>query len=708
MAWLPIARTPIQYEKTDGNPANGYYLKFYLAGTTTPTAMATDTTGATQLAKCKLNERGFPISNPNDEASIFIPHVSSSFDSFRYVIYLNASDADANNFASAVVNLSSVSNVYDPTEDLEEINDKIDNLPVQAKYTGSVLRTQQDRNNDFVCVFDFLTEEQIEAVEAGTSTENLTSAAQYAINTQKAVYFPGGAYHLNVEINNKTIIYGDGSTKTRIKPFNDAVAAFTYTFTAQQTPLYRFWDYHSEIRNIGLFSNTAYTGVGFTFGKTDPSDWVANDEYANNVRFYGVTIEGFEKAVQFPFGNIGTEFYSCGLKNNKYAMYSIDSRYPVGATNTMHAGNKYFFGGEISSNQCAIYIHNQVTDGFGGLQFHGTIIESNDIGLYLYVAPRYLVPINLIGAWFENNGFVRGGSTTIDAWAAEVRSDQTLTNRTIIIDGPINGSTRRLNISSGIATDIWLKAPNTQVVASDCRVETQSGFGGGPFTVDYPESSWVKIENPYTDGGWYTGSGSHMPFVTGMVHAEGGITNGGSRATGRAINSPPRSSKVASYGPSRIMSASLTTAADTGNGSFNLTGTVVSDGRIYASCNEFTRAAFTSLEYTSLSSPASSITTTAGWYVVTIDIKVVSGAGVTVNVWDRATSQLVSGVVVPVVGKWYTFAAVAKATGGETLYLDFGGRNGDVVWRVSAYQMHKFDTEMDAYLFLDSCAFAES
>lgn len=113
MAWLPIARTPIQYEKTDGNPANGYYLKFYLAGTTTPTAMATDTTGATQLAKCKLNERGFPISNASDETSIFIPHVNSAFSAFKYVIYQSASDADANNFANAIVNISSVGNVVD-------------------------------------------------------------------------------------------------------------------------------------------------------------------------------------------------------------------------------------------------------------------------------------------------------------------------------------------------------------------------------------------------------------------------------------------------------------------------------------------------------------------------------------------------------------------------------------------------------------------
>ncbi len=108
MAWRPIARTPVQYEKADGNPANGYYLKFYLAATTTPQAMATDTTGSVTLAKCKLNESGYPLSNPNDEASIFIPHVNTAFSAFRYVIYASAADADANNFSSSVVNISSV------------------------------------------------------------------------------------------------------------------------------------------------------------------------------------------------------------------------------------------------------------------------------------------------------------------------------------------------------------------------------------------------------------------------------------------------------------------------------------------------------------------------------------------------------------------------------------------------------------------------
>ena len=67
-----------------------------------------------------------------------------------------------------------------------------------------------------------------------------------------------------------------------------------------------------------------------------------------------------------------------------------------------------------------------------------------------------------------------------------------------------------------------------------------------------------------------------------------------------------------------------------------------------------------------------------------------------------------AGAVVPSLGKWFTFAAVAMASGGETIYLDFGGMNVDVTWRVSAYQIHRFSTEMEAHQFLESHAFAES
>jgi hypothetical protein len=600
--------------------------------------------------------------------------------------------------------------VYSAPEATERFSDVVtsgigaENVTTTIGYTGGVQRTQQQVNDDRVSVFDFMTSAQIAAVKAYTSTENLSAPVQAAVNTGKRVYLPAGKYKFNLTINNKTVLEGDGSTATRVSPYDDTVAVMTYTFAATTTPLYRYWTYHSEVRDIGFYSNAAKTGVGFTFGTTIPSNYTTNMEYANNVKFYGCYFEGFDKGVQFPFGNIGTEFYSCGFGSNKYGVYTMDNKFG----GTMHAGNKYFYGGEMHSNDVALYINNAVTDGFGAISLYGTIIEGNKIGIYAYIAPRVLVPLNLDSVWFEANGYSQGGSSTIDEWTGSTRSDQTLTNYSIIIDGSASG-TPKFNIRSGFVPDYYLMAPNTQFVATDCRVEGAAGYGGGPGVIDYPESSYAQFENPYSEGGWWSGgAGRPLPFVTGMANMTSDILNPGARAVGRCFQTNARGSKVTGYGPSLKYAQTFTTAQNLGNGSFNLAGSTASDGRIYGTCNEFTRAAFGSGQYVALTDAGNYVTTSAGWYVFTVDFKVVSGSGVRIFVWDRSTAQLAQQIRAPSVGKWYTAAAIGHSDGSQTLYLDFSGNDGDVTWRVSAYQIHRFDTQQEAFMFLQSNVFAES
>ena len=162
---------------------------------------------------------------------------------------------------------------------------------------------------------------------------------------------------------------------------------------------------------------------------------------------------------------------------------------------------------------------------------------------------------------------------------------------------------------------------------------------------------------------------------------------------------------MASYGQSKVVTAPLTTAATTGSGSFSLAGTVVSDGLIYASCNEFTRANFLSTEYTALT--GSSITTSAGWYVFTLDMKRTQGAPA-FFIWNRSTSQFVTFASPPTLNKWYTFAAIAYSPGAQPLYLDFNGSNETCTWRISALQLHRFDTYQQAASFLASGVYTES
>jgi len=103
-AYRPIGGTPPQYSKDGDELASGYYLKFFDAGTTTPLSMATDTTGGTTLAKCKLNTAGYPLSNDADDTTVFVPHLNADY---KVSLFPTSADADANTNATWTVdNLS--------------------------------------------------------------------------------------------------------------------------------------------------------------------------------------------------------------------------------------------------------------------------------------------------------------------------------------------------------------------------------------------------------------------------------------------------------------------------------------------------------------------------------------------------------------------------------------------------------------------------
>lgn len=131
MAYTPVSGSPIQYSNESNELASGYYLKFYIANTTTPLSMATDSTGGTLLAKCKLNANGMPITNPLDDTTTFIPYIDQRF---RYVIYKNEADADANTTANAFENIADVF----PLIVSETIVTSVDSVEDLAGFEGSV------------------------------------------------------------------------------------------------------------------------------------------------------------------------------------------------------------------------------------------------------------------------------------------------------------------------------------------------------------------------------------------------------------------------------------------------------------------------------------------------------------------------------------------------------------------------------------------
>lgn len=136
MSWLPISGTLPQYSTANNGLAADYYIKFYESGTTTPINMATDSTGGTTLAKCALSADGYPISNPLDDSTRFIPHIDQDY---RIVMYLNETDADNNTTASAAFNIDGMVLQVVPTGDAANITLRDVTIEEQDDYDRSPL-----------------------------------------------------------------------------------------------------------------------------------------------------------------------------------------------------------------------------------------------------------------------------------------------------------------------------------------------------------------------------------------------------------------------------------------------------------------------------------------------------------------------------------------------------------------------------------------
>lgn len=157
MTWTPISGAPIQYQKSDGTLASGYYLKAYEAGTTTPLSMATDSTGGTTLAKCQINSSGYPITAGS---AVFIPHLNQDY---KIVLYKNSTDADADTTANA---------------DWE-----VDNVPVYEVGSDEVWGTFAGAPTQTSAITFTLTGDQTSTFSVGTKLKLTDASTIYGIVT---------------------------------------------------------------------------------------------------------------------------------------------------------------------------------------------------------------------------------------------------------------------------------------------------------------------------------------------------------------------------------------------------------------------------------------------------------------------------------------------------------------------------------------------
>lgn len=235
MAYVPISHFPFQYFKLDGNPANGYYLKFYQANSSTPINMQTDAGGATSIAKCKLNEYGFPIGNPNDNSTVFIPHLSTTYTTFRFVLYASSADADANNVTSGLPNVQSVGTVEldgSLRADLAASSGSslVGHISTAA---GAIATTVQTKiREQFVSVVADFTADNTGATSASTKI-------QHAINSGASdVFLPAGDYLISSSLILPSNVALHFAKTALLKAATNGLTLLTSTTTAYGSKLF--------------------------------------------------------------------------------------------------------------------------------------------------------------------------------------------------------------------------------------------------------------------------------------------------------------------------------------------------------------------------------------------------------------------------------------------------------------------------------------
>lgn len=684
----------------NGVPLSGGLIYTYAAGTSTPATTYTSSSGSIAHSNpIVLDAYGrVPQEIWGTAGAVykFVLKDSSGSIIGTYDNIANVNDVSAQIQAAIDTVYAQFANTTNP--DLGDALVGFRQSNITGNLVGAIGKTVNDKLQDCISVFDFMTYDQIVAVQLGTSTEDLSTPIQNAINTRKAVYLPKGKYHCNVIISNRIIIFGDGNTATIVTPYDNNAAAMLYTYAAMSDPSpLSYWNYHSVVRDIGFVGSSANSGgsVGFSFGTTSPTTYTGNCEYANNVQFYNCNFQNNYIGCNFPHGNIGTAFYSCGFQSNYYGAYLLDNRTGYGGGN-MHAGNKYFYNGEMHSNKCAVYCDNQ-TDGFGAVEFTDVIFEANDLVLWLNNISNVFVPITFRGCWNEaNGGYSTGNNTvTLDQW-----SGNTLSTATISTEQPWIIYNNRTVFDSCFVTGIKLTSDESVVNIKNCRVETSPGVGGSPITATYANSR-IYVENSTTQSPLNNSSiiciGNNNVWQTDVTSAY--------YSTARARFTPLFYKKTTGANKGSGISVDFTTT-EPFSGAYSGTGTVVPDGVLYTTCNEVAVNLSLNTQYLFFTNTA--VTAGTGWWVTSFNVKVTSSTIENVNfiVWNASTHQMIN-IGVPNDNKWHQCVGIGYFPSSASVSLWVGGAAQTSTVLISAFQMISFDDEGQANEFIAANTFLE-
>lgn len=674
----------------------------YTAGQTIKVRVANANTGPTTLNINGLGAKPLVRGNGNDLSMGELQPgtvVEAVYNGSKFVAIVNSGGADAALRSDIASRLGGSIIAYAASEN------------------ASRKRTLNDKFRESVSILDFTNLDGSTPCQGGDDSFAMVAA----LASGRKVRIPDGKrVKCNIVTPPSFWIEGDTTKLSMIEPYDKTKAAVKVAWDNL------YWSYCRVIQNI-MFINadptsagyTSRTGFGCVMGRNGPDDFAdvgPYPMYSGGMVFRNVVFRDLRIGFRAGCGNIGVEFFTCNAASCYYGFYFQDNKNMASTGNAgpsfsdaMHAGNKYFYGGEIDDCDVGVYIHN-VTEGFGAIAFYGTIIEYNKIGVYIY-ANNVFFPITFHDAWNEGNGqsafnTPRPTPVVVDAWSTDggvlTRSDHAVLPRTLIVEG-----TRcAVNYWGGFVTDIRMTATNSRVVSTNSDVETSLGYGGARLDVD-SDTSKIVLENPKSLGGM--GCWPNV-IATGIITTE---LSGGAHDTTAGYNPTFAGSRffgVTARHNKQYGSGQYATGGNEAlaigytrprmfTGFMNYTPTVASGGRIFPMVSNFDFTTTSAAQFL-LDNNATFTTTQAGWYIITYDIRRLDGLDVQVFIGDLSTTQVISGQ--STIGtEWMTVAAIVYLPAGRSFFPSFQPVSpGRTVFQFSAYQVRRFNSrlEADAYI----------
>ena len=276
----------LQFFGSDGEPLAGGKLYSYAAGTSTPLATYTDSTGVTANTNpIILDSRG--------EAVVWLS-------SAAYKIVLNTS---TNTLIWTVDNVSTLQGIIEAYEAAIAASSGSSLVGFIQSGTGAVASTVQAKLRQYLNAKDFGV--------VGDGTTNDTTAMQNALTaaTGKSLYIPAGTYLCTqLTVYSGTTVFGDSPSTTIIKASASLASNVSLFKNLTQTgTIYVYVDKAISVSNIQFDGSNLgpRTAELVSFGKV-------NDLQINNCQIYNVQYIGMALAGCLSTTVVGCSFTECG------------------------------------------------------------------------------------------------------------------------------------------------------------------------------------------------------------------------------------------------------------------------------------------------------------------------------------------------------------------------------------------------------------